>query len=553
MFHDQYLITDCRIKREVDYLISSCDRFKGVKPILFDPVRKGQNTEKLSRMVESEVCDNDMLLVCEKSFPGLILPAGYSGFSGEHRVEHLSDLFAEKDVLKEHLEAGAFITMPRSWDRWQEDMGDAMHDDPDDPDPGILNCKYSYILVIDTGLYPDINERVRGFSDYTGLPFMILASGLGYFSLAMENIFLQNDIQKKKDQLKRFNRKTASYAMSVDFIASLVDITTEQEAIGSTCNLFRTIFAPRNVVYHSLRREDAGAEYPGSKSNAYFNSTYLLFPHGDGFAVKVAFEDEVFGIIEVHDLCFPENVDEYLSMALDLAKASGLVIASIRRYHELLSSREEQVKLTEMLRIANRILRHDIANDLNIILGAMEMFEDSGDSRFLDMSRKAALKCVALIRDMRDLEPTVSHNAPLEICSVRSIIENIIPNHKADFNVKGDCLVMADMAFSSVINNIVGNALVHGHATNIDIDITRKEDGNCGIIIADNGTGIPDSIKPRIFDEGYKYGKTGHTGIGLYITKKTIERYGGTISVEDNVPSGAKFLITLRNADTSRT
>jgi len=51
-----------------------------------------------------------------------------------------------------------------------------------------------------------------------------------------------------------------------------------------------------------------------------------------------------------------------------------------------------------------------------------------------------------------------------------------------------------------------------------------------------------------IFDEGFHYGESGHTGIGLYIVKRTIEEYDGEVLVEDNKPHGAIFVIRLKKA-----
>jgi signal transduction histidine kinase len=64
----------------------------------------------------------------------------------------------------------------------------------------------------------------------------------------------------------------------------------------------------------------------------------------------------------------------------------------------------------------------------------------------------------------------------------------------------------------------------------------------------DYGIGIPDEIKDKIFDEGFHYGETGHTGIGLYIVQTTVEEYGGMVFVEDNTPQGAVFIIRLKKA-----
>ncbi len=51
----------------------------------------------------------------------------------------------------------------------------------------------------------------------------------------------------------------------------------------------------------------------------------------------------------------------------------------------------------------------------------------------------------------------------------------------------------------------------------------------------------------------FKYGKTGNTGMGLYIVSKVIERHHGRIEVKDNDPKGTTFIITIpMNAEPDR-
>ena len=69
------------------------------------------------------------------------------------------------------------------------------------------------------------------------------------------------------------------------------------------------------------------------------------------------------------------------------------------------------------------------------------------------------------------------------------------------------------------------------------------------IKIADYGKGIPESIKENIFEEGISFGDSKGSGLGLYIVKKTVERYGGSIIVEDNTPQGTIFIIKLKCAN----
>jgi signal transduction histidine kinase len=104
---------------------------------------------------------------------------------------------------------------------------------------------------------------------------------------------------------------------------------------------------------------------------------------------------------------------------------------------------------------------------------------------------------------------------------------------------------MADESLHSVIDNLVRNAVIHGKTDRISVDISNL--GNtCDVRIADYGVGISDDIKGKIFEEGFTYGETGQTGLGLHIVKKAMETYGGQVYVEDNKPKGTAFILKLK-------
>ena len=85
---------------------------------------------------------------------------------------------------------------------------------------------------------------------------------------------------------------------------------------------------------------------------------------------------------------------------------------------------------------------------------------------------------------------------------------------------------MADDDFVSVIDNLVRNAIVHGKTDKMDI-IMEDKDVICEIRVVDCGVGISDEIKERVFKEGFTYDENKVTGLGVYIVRKTLERYVG--------------------------
>jgi Signal transduction histidine kinase len=553
MVHDDYLVTSECIRREVEYVLSEYAQFKGIRPAYFSYSQDILKSEIILDIIRAQKFDNDILLLCDNSCPEVSIPEEYSGSVKVHKIKHIYDLFTENLALQEYRGTGSFIIVPGWLENWQDNL--QYIDQYNTKSGALFSETYSSILIPDTGVHSNLIVRAEEFSEFAGIPFKILNVGMEYFSLVFENLVLRWNSEKKQNKLKRCNKKAASYAISIDFIKTIADVTDESVAIESICKLFSTMFAPKNVVYYSFNENGMELKYckfPGTEQENIVklknsNSNYIVFDTEDGFAIKIMATDDVLGIIEIYGIAFPEYLDEYLSVGYDLAKGSGLAISNIRRYHEVFRSKEEQVKLAEMLRVTNRILRHDIANDLNIITMALDLFEEQGDEKYLSMIKNAAYKGASLIKNAKELDQVSTGEGHLEFLAVKSMVDNVVSKHTAEFNLTGDCIVMADKALSSVIDNIVSNALIHGNASKVDIGI-MSQNGTCEISIADNGTGIPDEVKSRVFDEGYKYGKTGHKGFGLYIAKKTVERYNGSIRVEDNVPSGAKFTIELTAA-----
>ncbi|RLD54023.1 MAG: hypothetical protein DRJ01_18590, partial [Bacteroidetes bacterium] len=166
--------------------------------------------------------------------------------------------------------------------------------------------------------------------------------------------------------------------------------------------------------------------------------------------------------------------------------------------------------------------------------------------KVLEKISKDVWNGIELIRRMRELEIFVTSHKDLEIYSVLEVLLNVKNNYSATkFNITGDCHILADKALNSVFDNIIRNAIMHGKADIINIDIVGK--GKiCEVRIADTGNGIPDEIKEKLFEEGVKYGKTGHTGLGLYIVKKAMENYGGNVYIENNKPTGTIFVLVFK-------
>lgn len=111
-------------------------------------------------------------------------------------------------------------------------------------------------------------------------------------------------------------------------------------------------------------------------------------------------------------------------------------------------------------------------------------------------------------------------------------------------DIKGDKLGLESIAL-----NLIENALKYTVEEHPVIGIkVFQSNGTVDLEVADQGVGIPDSEKKKIFEKFYRSGNedtrsTKGTGLGLYIVKEVVKAHRGKILVEDNRPKGVIFKV----------
>lgn len=103
-------------------------------------------------------------------------------------------------------------------------------------------------------------------------------------------------------------------------------------------------------------------------------------------------------------------------------------------------------------------------------------------------------------------------------------------------------------ALTKIVGNFLTNALKYGK-DKIVLELIINTDGSFTISVSDNGKGIPDALKAKIFDPFYQirsHENTKGTGIGLSLAKHLSEILGGDIQITDNPDGGSVFSFTFR-------
>jgi PAS domain S-box-containing protein len=212
---------------------------------------------------------------------------------------------------------------------------------------------------------------------------------------------------------------------------------------------------------------------------------------------------------------------------------------------------------TEEANLYIDILAHDINNANTAAMGYQQMVIASADGSL----KKIALKSLTAIQQSGEIIRNVTtlrrlrHEATvLRPVKLDSTIRDML-NYFSDARIAyegTDAVVMADDLIREIFANLIGNAVKFG-GPEVDITISPRieENGEVVITVADTGPGIPDELKPHIFQRS----RTGNTkksgkGLGLFIVRMLVERYGGRVWAADRVPGhpeqGAAITFTAR-------
>ena len=103
-----------------------------------------------------------------------------------------------------------------------------------------------------------------------------------------------------------------------------------------------------------------------------------------------------------------------------------------------------------------------------------------------------------------------------------------------------------------VLYNLLLNACEAsaGEGGQINVDL-REVPAGLQIRVSDNGRGIPESIRGKLFDPFISFGKENGTGLGLTVVQKIVQDHGGDVVVEKTSEEGTVFRITLPIVSTS--
>lgn len=226
-------------------------------------------------------------------------------------------------------------------------------------------------------------------------------------------------------------------------------------------------------------------------------------------------------------------------------------VTELKRYEQTLERQRDN------LEVLNKVVRHDVRNDLQLVQVYSELLEDhveDGGEEYVQNVQDAARDAVTITETARDVtEVLLQSGTTRSPVGLRYVLEEQVDEMRSSYEralvtldgTVPDVEVLADEMLESVFRNLLTNAVIHNDKEVPEVTVTATVEEAVQVRIADNGPGIPDDRKEQIFAEGETGVDSDSTGLGLFLVETLVERYQGEVWIEDNDPEGSVFVVEL--------
>lgn len=290
----------------------------------------------------------------------------------------------------------------------------------------------------------------------------------------------------------------------------------------------------------------------GSLTPGKIAGIYLLF----GFGWIVATDYLLYWVVE----------SAALITALQIMKGfvfvavSGILIFWLTDYYrrEQQNATERLEVATEQLQVLQRLLRHNLRNDLNVVLSRVELVErgldDEGLSAHLQTVKDQVAHVIQLSNRMHvagALDLTTDHEETVDLTTIlTNRLETLEASGRVgtvDTDIPESVQIRGNWTLEHAIDELLDNAVTHHPAPvaerTVAVDVEERDE-SVRLEIRDNGHSIPPS-ELEALEAGNETDLVHMSGIGLWIAKWLCEYHGGAIEFEDREEGGTCVRLTF--------
>lgn len=313
----------------------------------------------------------------------------------------------------------------------------------------------------------------------------------------------------------------------------------------------------------------------------------IMMPRMDGFQVLKAIrstpETTDLPVILISALTENDNIvrglqleaNDYITKPIDI----DVVLARVDTQLKLKTTMDLQKRAISELqaaqnmkdrlfRIASHDLRAPLANMRLVQTLLRDYIADQPEAlEILEMLNVTVDKMRSIVEDFLDMAAFQGGNIEIRMQSVpvAPIVNAVVAQYSMTAFKKNIALVTDDLPgivqadppkLEQVLNNLVSNALKYSPSDTTVTITSAQHDDRVRIMIADQGPGIPEDERDRLFKEFSKLstrptGNEASSGLGLWIVKQIITLQGGTVGVDNPPEGGSIFWVELASGESS--
>lgn len=218
-------------------------------------------------------------------------------------------------------------------------------------------------------------------------------------------------------------------------------------------------------------------------------------------------------------------------------------------YTDLTEDRRNESRIE----VLQRLLRHNLRNELGVLVGNLELLaerlDDGEADDVLTRARESADDLTKLATEAHEIHRTLDAPVPEDArldCGelTRSIVERLRadhPNAQIALETTAGATAAATDRLGRAIEELVTNAVVHNPADHprVWVDVgPAPEAGWTDVVVRDDGPPIPEAERAVVAGDADISPLQHGTGLGLWLVRWTVERFGGTVTFDVRTEGG---------------
>jgi len=210
-----------------------------------------------------------------------------------------------------------------------------------------------------------------------------------------------------------------------------------------------------------------------------------------------------------------------------------------------------------LISVINRVLRHNLRNDVGVINGYAEMLEDELDGQQETLAKRVRTtsgRLLDLSETAQKLERNLDTPSDRQPLDLRAVVDRVVDQHREAYPNAGITVSTPEKAvidssprLETAIWELVDNAAKHaGEAPEVEIDI-EQTDSHVVCLVGDDGPGIPE-LERSVLESGEETSLVHGRGLGLWLVYWIVTGLGGSVSVVESRRGGSTVRLRLPKA-----